>query len=445
MFRRTTSKQFVSPLADEINRLAKGAGLENYSPDLVRDLSALQQGEELLPLPEIEQLVRAETKPQRSEDGKKWSSTRSWTTDYQKAMNDAVNWKMQEETQAHSFLSNIDPSGWEGQTPLDKAINFMKYLQAQDKLNEQGDLCSMNGRDAEQANDHFKSKQEMGGDGASKDLMDGLPEVLNDIAEVQTTQIWKIAQTLDTHVELRRGNYSHFIPDKEGRETRIRPMQTMTELMNAVPQFWALPQIARNLAIVQQTVMVREKVSRDSRKQLIAILIDISGSMRKRYETNKGIIENFPIRLAIGVFLNRIKAAYNEQAEVYYAFFESRLTFEDSFFANDKESAKKALKNVADNAFNGGGTSIDSSLHAYRNRLAELHEGSYKLPEIVIITDGNDTVYENSLTKALYPFTLHAFIVGANRNPSLANVARRTGGLVIEEFMGGYTYLGEDE
>ena len=90
------------------------------------------------------------------------------------------------------------------------------------------------------------------------------------------------------------------------------------------------------------------------------------------------------------------------------------------------------MKHFTESNFSGGGTDISGCIKAAQSRIDEIMaEGGHYRPELVIITDGDDDT--SSLSLASLPGTkLHAFMVECS-NPHLAELARRSGGVGVEQ------------
>ena len=133
-----------------------------------------------------------------------------------------------------------------------------------------------------------------------------------------------------------------------------------------------------------------------------------------------------------GVLFNRLKAVVNDEAELYFRFFDTQLFPEYS--ALDEKSAKYCMKEFRNKSFSGSGTAIVRCLRSTINRVVELLEDNTlnERPEIVIVSDGDSNCKEltaEEFTK--HKLRLHTFMIGRT-NKGLVKVARDTGGVGIE-------------
>ena len=158
------------------------------------------------------------------------------------------------------------------------------------------------------------------------------------------------------------------------------------------------------------------------KQQLLYLMIDSSGSMR--YEDN--------ISKACGILFNRLKAVVEGNAQVYFRFFDTDLS--DEHYAHDEETAKEAMRTISKHGFSGGGTAIVESARTCLDRIRDIMESKehdLAVPELIIVSDGMDSVDELSASEFMSVGTkMHAFILGYENKP-LMDIARQTGGVGI--------------
>ena len=131
---------------------------------------------------------------------------------------------------------------------------------------------------------------------------------------------------------------------------------------------------------------------------------------------------------ASGILMNRLKAVMSGDAELYFRFFDSKLGKE--FHCSDAEEAKGAMQELKN--FSGGSTAIQKCVEEAHKRIEELiKEGANYRPELVVITDGDDSF--NLKPAAVAGTKVHAFVVEA-KNEALVSFAKATGGVGFNNF-----------
>ena len=257
------------------------------------------------------------------------------------------------------------------------------------------------------------------GDFAIEDLQQ--VEVARDI--LGNAKIWtEISGSLDKLSNMAVRKRKSFTADPEGTEFRTRKMKSLGDLTNIAQSEWTLPDDYLEYRIVTSKSSIRERGKFVDKQQLLYLLIDSSGSMR--YEDN--------ISKACGILFNRLKAVVEGNAQVYFRFFDTHLS--DEHFAHDEDTAKEAMRTISKHGFSGGGTDIVESARACLKRIGDIMESKeheLAIPELIIVSDGIDSVKGFSASEfASVGTKLHAFILGYE-NKELMDIARQTGGVGI--------------
>ena len=191
--------------------------------------------------------------------------------------------------------------------------------------------------------------------------------------------------------------------------------------MHVLPKTYGLYKVS------QKSVYVKERVSREDKKQLIYMLIDSSYSMIYKQSEKRQY-------KAGGVLMNRLKSVLKEQCELYFRFFDSRV-FEEHHVKTPTE-ARGAMNKFGQKAYNGTSTDIVGAIRKSIERIEELTK-SGKMdtkPELVVVTDGDDdcSILNANELRAVN-IKLHVFIVGSKGNEHLKTIARNSGGVAVSD------------
>jgi uncharacterized protein with von Willebrand factor type A (vWA) domain len=231
--------------------------------------------------------------------------------------------------------------------------------------------------------------------------------------------VWlKVSRQLDKLARMKVAKSVKVLPDPEGDEVRVRPIAHLGEINRLQKTEWALPSVYRAYRLVSRTAMVRERVRREEKQQLLYMIIDCSGSMGDGQRIAK----------AGGVLMNRLKAVVAGEAQMFVRFFDSRC-YEERFASNAAE-AKEMTRRFEDKNFSGGSTNISGCVREAQRRIEEIvAEGKVTRPELVVVTDGDDTI--SLTTDDLRGTKMHAFVVERS-NSALTDLAIKTGGIGID-------------
>lgn len=448
MWQRTRpAENYLQPNDSEIQQMAERVGLKTYSPTFVRDIANVMSGGEILSSAEyMEDLV--DSLDIRTDKGGYFEYPSGYghaytTQRYDYALEQTKNYVLKKQENVCEFLRNIDIDKALGYTPLEKSCSLLKTLSESSKVDDgevngeplpifterRGDkqaelINSINEYirtlDKEEKELVDPEEEQEGGTGhgdsglhrmsIASDMMRGRHHWIN------------IARNLDSLTKFRVGRSDKTEPDIEGDDSRSRFIKGTNELGKMKPKDYALPESYRLYKAVSKTAQVRERVSHKGKKQLIYMIVDCSGSMSGN-----------PAHKAGGVLLNRLKAVMKDKAEVYFRFFDSRL-FQEEYVANDVDSAKELIKTFRKESMSGGGTNIDWCIRDAVDRIRVLIEQEIlnETPELVVVTDGQDTVRMDPEDIIKHNIRLHAFMV-EGKNKKLTNLARKTGGVGVDK------------
>lgn len=439
-FRTKPPLSYLPPTREEMREAAETCEVRNFSADLVEDLCNLAAGGEILPPSEYREAVRREVErklPEPDYYGEWRLSTGGYTQNRQEAIADRVNEGMKYQQHVADFLSTVELDKFPGSSPLEQAMNLLKLLATQQggqsgdgdplPIFQENEHSEEVGQQLNDLMDQVNSLDEEERDLLESDDSSGETEnradddlqkmkLASDMARGK--EVWlKISRQLDKLVRMRVSRSVKVTPDPNGDEVRNRPIAHFGEYNRLVKPEWALPRVLRTYRVVTHVAMIRERVTREERQQLLYLIIDCSGSMG----------EGQRIAMAGGVLMNRLKAVVAGEAELYVRFFDSRLY--EEHHASTAAEAKELIRYFEAHNFSGGSTEISVCAQQAQARIEEiLAEGRTARPELVVVTDGDDTITLS--TDDLMGTKLHAFVVGG-QNQVLTDLAMKSGGVGI--------------
>lgn len=214
-------------------------------------------------------------------------------------------------------------------------------------------------------------------------------------------------------------------PDPNGEEVRRRLMKDISEVGRVVPTDLAWRNVNRTYwryRLASHKCVVREKITRYARKQIIFILLDGSGSMgnaRKHWR-------------ASGVVMNRLKAVLSGDAELWLSVFDTRMSA--VHHAATEQEALDLMEGFMKNNFTGGGTNIAASVRAAHEYIVKLMETRSELerPELWVLTDEDQSV-SSLKPREVEGTRVNAMVFGAT-NKTLCKFAQETGGVAFENY-----------
>ena len=441
-FRTRSPRTYLSPSREEMRDAAERTGVRKFSANLVEDFCNLATGGEILPPSEWREQVRREAEeklPKTDSDGEWRLLGGGYTSNRQKALADQVERGMHYQQAVCDFLQTVELDKFPGSSPLEQAMNLLKLLTTQqggeaggdeenlpifqegnpeqtgERLNNiMDDVESLTDEEQELLDpdgDAGSGKKDRGDDGLSK------MRLAQDMAKGK--DLWlKVSRQLDKLARMRVARSVKVLPDPEGDDVRVRPIAHLGEVGRMQKSEWAYPSAYRTYRLVTRSAMVRERVRREEKQQLLYMIIDCSGSMERGQRIAK----------AGGVLMNRLKAVVVGEAQMFVRFFDSRCY--EEHFASSPAEAKDLTRRFEEHNFSGGSTNISSCVKEAQTRIEEIvAEGKLSRPELVVVSDGDDSI---SITaQDLGDTKLHAFVVEGS-NPALTDLAVQTGGVGID-------------
>ena len=458
--RTNSPSNYISPSDTDIREAAERVSLNTYSPQLVRDISNIAAGGDVIPSSQWRDQLKSQVKtPDINKDGKyeykvykHYAKTAYTTGDADRAREHEEERMVKANERVCEFIRHLDMSKIAGNSPLEKAVLTLKTIAESDCSNGSGDFDgedlpifsdkradkaadSINNifdtittlddvessllEDEEQKDDTEDSDKQGGsGHGSGMRTVSMIQDMTNGAKD------WvNVARNLENLTRFRVSKSNTFKPDIEGDDIQKRQIAGLHEIGKISEIEYALPSVYRMLKVITGQTLIKERVSREDKQQLLYVIIDCSGSMN--YGQNA-------INKAGGVLFNRLKAVVKEEAQMYFRFFDTKLFKEH--FAGNKTQARECMKLFKNSAYNGGGTDIPSCLRDAVDRIQELlqHGEVSERPELVIVTDGADDVKElKPIEFTRHNLRLHVFNVGET-NKALAQLARDTGGVGVD-------------
>lgn len=432
-FRTLPPAHYISPTAEEMRAVAEKIGLSKYSPDLVADIANLCAGGKIIPPSAYKEQVKKnveEKLPAPDKEGK-WSTNHGSTTNKSVKIGEEVEKAMKKNQDICDYLQTLDFSKLPGVSPLEKAINSFKLVSEKDekemgekvakKINKVLDQVEKLTQDEKDL--LFVEQGASGPGGAGKGLELDPSQTLKlaeDMLRGKDVML-EISRTLDQLTKMQVRKQKKQEVDPAGEEVRNRPIRHLGELNKISKSYLGIRQQSKSYfdyLAVTGGIPVRERVTTIEKKQLLYIIIDCSGSMGD----GKRIFK------AGGILMNRLKAVIAGEAEVYVRLFDTSLKTE--YHASTTAEAKELIKHFTEKNYSGGSTDISGCARLAQARIQEIiAEGATYKPELVIVTDGTDTI---DLKPAKdFPCTkMHAFVVDT-ANVALCEVAKATGGVGI--------------
>lgn len=435
---------YITPTREEMREVAQKVGLSKFSPDLAADLANLCAGGKVLPPSSYKEQVKKiveEKLPAPDKNGKwqvKDGSTNSKAVKLAEEVEKAVHYHQN----VCDFLQTVEMENLPGSSPLEQAMNCLKLLSKMSGGSGEGggeslpifaEKAEEAGQKVNQILDQVESLTEDEkelldpdsdeGSGVEKGSAEDAQQKMSLAEDMLSGKevMLQISRNLDklTRMQVRKSKKQE--ADPAGDEIRKRPICHLGELNKIEKSYWGIRQQSKSYfdyLAVTGNIPVRERVTTIEKKQLLYIIIDCSGSMGSGQRIFK----------AGGILMNRLKAVIAGEAELYVRLFDTSLRPE--YHAGTSTEAKELIKHFTEKNYSGGSTDISGCARAAQKRIEEIvSNGSTYKPELVIITDGDDSI--NLKAAKDFPGTkMHAFVVETN-NTALCDVAKATGGVGI--------------
>lgn len=425
-----------TPSFGEMAAAAEVWGVKKYSPALVADFVHFNEGGSFNPpscyRPSVLTWAKA-TKPD------------NWREEFQA--------RMAYHSRVRDFVESFPLHRMPGATALEKAMGLMKLLEKQG-ITPSGFMVSNDDQqEAEGASEAQISALTSGTLDPAEQILKAL-DVLESLSEAEKElcsdmgydnsalnaleiveilmsgstlrRILEVNRSLDAVPQLSIRKTRQTVRDASGDHVRQRRIAGVHEIGQLSPKQLAesayLPEEFFLLKVLQGQYAVEENYRIENKKQVIFILLDVSGS-----------VLNSPAALAVmcGIVMNRLKAVVSDDAIVYLGVFNTVLKILGK--AETPDEAKKLMKRFRKMDFLGGGTNIGAGIRAAHGHIEKVVQQSPDLirPQIVVLTDDDPST--GSIKPADIPGTVVNGFAFQNKNASLVNLCRLTGGVAFEE------------
>lgn len=255
----------------------------------------------------------------------------------------------------------------------------------------------------------------------SKNLID----LAISISDSQMAEIIRVSRKLKAISQLNTSKVTEFVPDPAGQDVRNKQMENFNDINKLKSSQFA--QMTSNKAlfnyrVVTNQYVVRERGHYKEKKQLLYVLIDCSGSM-----TDDGLAR---INTAAGVLVNRLMAVAKGDAKLYWRFFDTQL--HDEIFVDDKSKAYDSIGQVLKGEnYKGGGTNFDIAITQTVSHIESIFTTMDVVkPEIFMVTDGDCACHVNH--KDLKGIKLHTAFVAHSDGHQLKKLSKQSGGVVLQ-------------
>lgn len=356
------------------------------------------------------------------------------------------------------FLNGLNYPACPGFSPMDKALNvimYMTYLSEQNNKRSSDPTNPVSGGKpgglGEQAlSDMIKEMSKGappgltgpgdGGDGGSS----GGQELTTDIVSCVRDHLYGLSpaianiysKTKVADVPINRRiiqdiKIKSYLEDKVGLETSLEKkmllnnaskikksvqMTSHAQMMKTNKTLMILPNFDDKLA--KKELSVTEKIKPETRKQMLTMLLDDSGSMGS-------ILKQSYVR---GVLMNRLESVTEGKSKLNFYLYESkRYGYKE---VTDLKSAQDLYKNISLRSPSGGGTHIGFVLQETIDEIYNVP--GYHDPEIMIVCDGDDHVDPKALD--LKGVKISCVLLGTD-NPGLKELSTQSGGFYTVEKM----------
>jgi len=216
-------------------------------------------------------------------------------------------------------------------------------------------------------------------------------------------------------------------PEKDWRITNIK---TLSDFPNILPYQFLYPNEIFDKMLMDKDLKTKQYQSRRKKKQILYLLVDVSGSMDGARQV-----------VATSIAVAYIKKAISEKSIYFFRFFDDK-PFELHKVTNEQEAIKE-VNYLLKNPKSGGGTNIDQALRraikdindpnllkqenqefgADEGRNALDAEVLYERADILIITDGGDDVSVTAEELRQNKIILHTFLIEGS-NPTLKSISK---------------------
>lgn len=335
----------------------------------------------------------------------------------------------QEEEEKEPEMDNT-PENELSNTPPDPLLDIEKFKQDMPAMEEML-------RDGILEDELLRNvtEQQAGVEHGELSTIEGLAKNIKKIAEcikrgnfkvLDVARKFDITEQYVREEEVKDVNY----PEKDWRITN---MKNLSDFPAILPYQFLYPNEIFDKMLIDKDLKVKQYQSRRKKKQILYLLIDVSGSMSGARQM-----------VATAIAIAYIKKAISEKSIYFFRYFDTR-PFELHKVTNEQEASKE-INYLLGNPHSGGGTNINNALETaihdindpkifkqieedagMGERAGFDEEVLYERADILIITDGEDQVSVTARTLEEKKVVLHSFLLEGNNDtlPAISKTCQR--------------------
>lgn len=230
-------------------------------------------------------------------------------------------------------------------------------------------------------------------------VMEIIEKISNNVRE-RDMDILYVARMKEVTERYRRDEVISSVPYPDDEMT-IKNIEDSNELLRVLPTEFIHDDDVFMQKFVKKELQIKDYQARRLKRQVLYLLIDVSGSMRGSRNV-----------YASGVALAFVRQALTEGSTYFLRFFDHGIK-QLHTVTNEKE-AEKMMDILIRQPYSGGGTSITNAIRTAVKDITSDPEG-FEKAEIMLITDGEDSV--NLSKNDLKKIRLHSTVVeGHNKD-----------------------------
>jgi uncharacterized protein with von Willebrand factor type A (vWA) domain len=251
-----------------------------------------------------------------------------------------------------------------------------------------------------------------------------LDEAMINRLKVSQLMIYELSMKLESLLaKHKQGTFRN--TDKLTKERKQDTIKSVSDVSKLVPNQHAQDEDVFNVKLVKKQLIKKQQTEPQSKRQLLYLLIDVSGSMRisAGLSNAMGFITRASLAASFSIALSR--RVLDDGGILFARAFAGSVG--PLYECKEKEKHAQFERAMADCNFNGGGTDIFSALHWAHTDITT-NKGDIAKAEILIITDACDRFQEGHIKKLREMFkdvTLNTLDVTAGDSTRLDGAAKQ--------------------
>ena len=418
---RTEASSYYTVFSSEIKRMTREMNVADYDEGLVTDLANMWSGGQLTTPEYIRSNINYRNL-HTEKNGEYRIPGNNTVIKLSQAQDEWHKHDTQVQLDTQEFIKEIMDVDVPGDTPLEQAINTIKFLDKDQDMSR--------GR-AKQLAVKIKDKLEAARSMDSVDMeMTGNNDV-NDVdraAKMDNTwsEILRVSSAMNKIKAISTHPTPTLIRAVDGDIERSRPITGFDELHKIKSSELILPRNVLNSRIIEGECHVNERYKKQCKIPFVNVIVDNSSSMRSDNKNYK----------AMGIVHNLVKRAYAGECWLNFSFFEEHC-HKFYFLPFDYPDISKFFNSVIKSeSFSKGGTEVgDCIVEALvqADKIAAEHPNqiSAKDKHLVVVNDGEDDASNITLSR-LKGAKLHSFILNSS-NADLRLISLQSGGTYREK------------